>query len=184
MPRLMAFALTEQQMLDKTKTVTRRRGWSFLKEGDTLYAVNKTMGFKKGEKPSRLGMIRVVSVTSEPLNRITPDDVVKEGFTDWTPAQFIEMVVNHYNIQPSEVFNRIEFEHIESFQPSNGNLGAVFFNAACMNCKKLKNGYCRIQAETMFFNKGDPNYPWQWQQNSKGEAWCAAFKDKAAGGAA
>jgi len=55
MPRLMSFALTEQQMRDQSKTVTRRRGWGFLKPGDTLYAVNKVMGFKKGEKPERIG---------------------------------------------------------------------------------------------------------------------------------
>lgn len=36
MPRLMSVAFTEQAVRDRTKTVTRRKGWTFLKPGDRL----------------------------------------------------------------------------------------------------------------------------------------------------
>jgi hypothetical protein len=49
--RLMSFALTEQQILDGTKDVTRRLGWLFLKRGDLIRPVRKCMGLKRGERP-------------------------------------------------------------------------------------------------------------------------------------
>jgi len=36
MPRNISFALTTQQVRNRTKTVTRRAGWLFLKAGDIL----------------------------------------------------------------------------------------------------------------------------------------------------
>lgn len=50
MMRIMSFALTEQQLMDGTKTVTRRVGWANLKPGDRLTAVRKAMGLKKGPR--------------------------------------------------------------------------------------------------------------------------------------
>lgn len=50
MPRNMSFALTMKQINDRSKTITRRLGWWFLKVGDEVNAVNKVMGFKKGER--------------------------------------------------------------------------------------------------------------------------------------
>ena len=46
--RNMSFALTEAQLLDGTKTVTRRLGWTMLKPGDHFRAVRKAMGLRKG----------------------------------------------------------------------------------------------------------------------------------------
>lgn len=37
--RNMSFALTTPQILNRSKTVTRRAGWSFLKPGDIVCAV-------------------------------------------------------------------------------------------------------------------------------------------------
>lgn len=177
MPRLMSFALTTQQIIDKSKTVTRRMGWGFLKPGDTLFAVDKVMGFKRGEKPRHLGMIRVVSVRREPLNLITPEDVAREGFPDWTPAQFVEMVQNHYRVAQDVLMTRIKFEHLEKYRPSNGMEGDAFIDATCTGCKRLRDGYCGIQSATLWCDTDDPNYPWQWQTNSAGVAWCTAFND-------
>lgn len=78
--RLMSFAHTTPQVLARTKTVTRRDGWKNLKPGTVLRAVDKCMGFRKGEHPRELAIIRVVSVRREPLSAITDDDVVREGF--------------------------------------------------------------------------------------------------------
>ncbi len=111
MPRNMSFAMTTDQIRARTKTVTRRFGWRFLKPGDQVRAVVKSMGLKKGEKVQPLAMLRIASVSLEPLNAITPDDVIKEGFPDWTPEQFVQMLVDHYKVDPGAEINRIEFEY-------------------------------------------------------------------------
>ena len=112
MPRNMSFAMTTDQIKDRSKTVTRRFGWASLKPGDEIRAVEKSMGLKKGEKIKPLAMIRVVSVRAEPLNDITQEDVDREGFPDWTPAQFIQMLIDHYQVAPDTTINRIEFEYL------------------------------------------------------------------------
>lgn len=112
MPRNMSFAMTTEQFKNKTKTVTRRFGWDFLKPGDIICGVEKAMGLQKGEKIKKLGMIRIISTRKEPLDAITKDDVIKEGFPDWIPSDFIVMLVLHYNVSPKAMVNRIEFEYI------------------------------------------------------------------------
>ena len=113
MPRNMSFAMTTSQIKNRSKTVTRRFGWYFLKAGDIVNAVEKSMGLKKGEKIKRIAQIRIINVRKEPLNSITQEDVVKEGFPDWTPQQFVDMLVNHYKVNPKSLVNRIEFEYID-----------------------------------------------------------------------
>ena len=112
MPRNMSFALTTEQFINRTKTVTRRFGWGFLKPGDVVCGVEKSMGLKKGEKIKRLGMIRIVSIRSEPLESITSDDVDKEGFPSWDPERFMNMIRSHYGCCRESRINRIEFEYI------------------------------------------------------------------------
>lgn len=112
MPRNMSFAMTTEQIRSRTKTVTRRYGWRFLKPGDVVMAVEKAMGLKKGEKIVRLALLEIVSVREEPLCDITQDDVVKEGFPDWSPAQFIDMLVAHYRVPRELMINRIEFRYL------------------------------------------------------------------------
>lgn len=111
--RNMSFALTAEQFKARTKTVTRRFGWWFLKPGDVVRGVEKAMGLKPGEKIRPLGAIRIISTRPEPLNAITHEDVIKEGFPEWTPDQFVQMLVDHYGVPPDKTVNRIEFEYIE-----------------------------------------------------------------------
>jgi hypothetical protein len=108
----MSFALTTGQFRARTKTVTRRFGWWFLRPGDVVCGVEKAMGLKKGEKVKDLGLIRIVSTRPEPLNAITKEDCIKEGFPYCSPPMFVAMLVNHYRCQPAETVNRIEFEYI------------------------------------------------------------------------
>lgn len=110
--RNMSFAMTTNQVKARTKTVTRRFGWWFLKPGDVVRGVEKAMGLKKGEKIKPLAVIRIISTRSEPLDAITQSDVINEGFPDWTPDQFVQMLVDHYKIDPTKEVNRIEFEYI------------------------------------------------------------------------
>jgi len=112
MPRNMSFAMTTNQIKKKTKTVTRRFGWNFLKPGTDIWAVEKAMGLKKGEKIKKLCLLRVVSVRKEPLNKITKEDCVKEGFPNFEPAGFVDMLCKHYKCKPSDPVNRIEFIYL------------------------------------------------------------------------
>ena len=112
MPRNISFALTTEQFKKQSKDITRRFGWKFLKEGDVLNGVEKSMGLKKGEKIKRLGQIRIVSTRMEPLSAITKEDVIREGFPDWTPEQFIDLILKHHKVTTETPINRIEFEYI------------------------------------------------------------------------
>lgn len=112
MPRNMSFSITTDQVRNKTKFVTRRLGWWFLKPGDIVNTVEKAMGLKKGEKIKRINQIRIVSTRGEPLHDITVEDVTKEGFPWWTIRDFVEMFCEHNKCEPSERVNRIEFEYL------------------------------------------------------------------------
>jgi hypothetical protein len=108
----MSFAMTTEQFKDRSKDLTRRFGWWFLNPGDVVCGVEKAMGLKKGEKIVKLGLIEIVSTREEELQAITPEDVVREGFPEWSPHRFIEMLVNHYGVKPVELVNRIEFKYL------------------------------------------------------------------------
>ncbi len=114
MPRNMSFSMTTEQFKNRTKTVTRRFGWRFLKRGDIVCGVEKAMGLRKGEKVKRLGLIRIVSVRTEPLCFITVEDCKKEGFPCMDPSDFVEMLRDHYGPKVSDLtpVNRIEFEYV------------------------------------------------------------------------
>lgn len=112
MARNISFMLTTEQVRNRTKTVTRRNGWAWLKEGEILNGVNKCQGLKKGEHPVKLATIRAVSVRREPLNAITQEDVIREGFPDWTPAQFVAFYAKHNGGDEHMIVTRIEFEYL------------------------------------------------------------------------
>lgn len=111
MPRNMSFQLTIEQVKNRTKTVTRRLGWTFLRPSDELNAVNRTMGFKQGERPIQLARIRVKDVRRERLNAITQEEVWREGF-DFTPSEFVEFFCRERRIFPTDLITRIEFEYV------------------------------------------------------------------------
>ena len=119
MPRAMSFFLTKQQIINQTKTVTRRNGWKNLKKSDVLWAVEKCMGLKKGEKHKRLAQIEIISVYREPLNEIDYIECMLEGFPDFTPKQFISMYCTANNCPENQIVNRIEFKYLEAPQCSS-----------------------------------------------------------------
>ena len=112
MPRLMSFALTREQILDRSKTVTRRLGWEFLKPGDRLTACAKVMGRKKGEPLDRLAELRVVSVWRERLDLIDAPEVAMEGFPDMPPEEFVRMFCDSMGCAAYADVTRIEFEYV------------------------------------------------------------------------
>lgn len=110
--RNMSFMLTTEQIRNRTKSVTRRMGWSFLKPGDKVQAVEKGMGIRKGEKMNKICTIVIVSNTPEMLIKITPEEVIKEGFPGKSPNWFIDMFCkSHKKCTPVTVINRIEFKY-------------------------------------------------------------------------
>jgi len=113
MPRNMSFMLTTEQIRNKTKDVTRRLKWLFVKPGDILNAVEKGMGLKKGEKVVRICQIRVVSTRLEELNKITKEDCIREGFPQMEPREFVEMFCKHNKCEQTRTINRIVFEYLE-----------------------------------------------------------------------
>lgn len=114
MPRNMSFMLTPEQILNKSKTVTRRQGWSNLKAGDLIQPVKKGMGLSKGEKVEKLGgLIRIISIRREPIYAITADECVLEGFPSMTPDDFIKMYCRANKCSPDFICSRIEFEYLE-----------------------------------------------------------------------
>lgn len=116
--RNMSFMLTTRQMHEGTKTVTRRLGWKFLKPGDRFQAVEKCQGLKPGEKVVPICICEVVSVRREPLNDITNEDVVREGFgpAPWKPGlewfDFVEMFCHEMKCAPDTIVTRIEFKQV------------------------------------------------------------------------
>lgn len=113
MPRNMSFMLTKEQIINKTKTVTRRVGWAFLKVGDILNACEKCQGLKKGDKINKLCQIKVTSTGLEPLNKISYTEVIREGFEDLSPAEFISFFIkSHKGTNSDSLVNRIEFEYL------------------------------------------------------------------------
>lgn len=113
MPRNMSFAMTTEQVARKTKTVTRRFGWWFLKPGDVVQPVEKAMGLQKGEKAKKIGgLIRIVSTRAERLCDIDKADCIREGFPDFEPGNFTDMLQDHYGCDLYDEVNRIEFEYL------------------------------------------------------------------------
>lgn len=124
MPRNISFALTTEQIRDRTKTVTRRLGWRFLKVGDVLNACVKCQGLKPGEEIERLGQIRVVDARREALSEMDhvsllseprpygQGEACREGFPEMTGAEFVTMFCKHMNCDRHTEVTRIEFEYL------------------------------------------------------------------------
>lgn len=123
--RNISFALTTQQVENRTKDVTRRIGWKNLKVGERLQACEKCQGLGKGGKIRRLVVIRVKDVRREPLNSLTGKgkpltqytdrmakrECVREGFPDMSPRQFVKMFCEHNGCSRRRMITRIEFEY-------------------------------------------------------------------------
>lgn len=110
--RLMSVALTEQAVIDRIKTVTRRRGWKFIKPGDRIQLCRKVMGRKVDEPLVKLAVVEVTSVRREPLHAITPGDVIKEGFPQLNAAEFIVFFCKHMQVTADTEVTRIEWRYL------------------------------------------------------------------------
>lgn len=112
--RNISFALTTDQIRNRTKTVTRRMGWSQLRPDTLLQPVVKGQGLKKGEKVEKIGgPIRVVSVNQVTLGDISPQDVYREGFPNMTTREFVQFFKKANGCLKDDIVTRIQFEYVE-----------------------------------------------------------------------
>ena len=115
--RNISFSLTTPQVLARTKTVTRRLGWKFLKPGTLLQPVVKSQGIPKGGTVEKIGgPIRVLSVDRVVLGDITVQDVHREGFPRFTKSQFIRFFKQANGCRRDTVVTRIAFTYDEADQ--------------------------------------------------------------------
>lgn len=119
MPRMISFSMTKQQFVDGTKDVTRRMGWLKAKPGDVLMAVEQAMGLGKGGKVKQLGLIRLVHVSREPLDRIVTErkygaeEVRREGFPEMTTKEFVLFFCEgHRGCKSDSHVTRLEFSKL------------------------------------------------------------------------
>lgn len=111
----MSFALTTQQIIDRTKTVTRRRGWKNLKPGTLIRAVRKGMGLKPGESIEPLAILIVDQVHREPLRHMKQwcrKECAREGFPEMSPEKFIKMFCDHMGGDRDQIVTRIVFRYV------------------------------------------------------------------------
>lgn len=124
----MSVAFTEQQVRDRTKTVTRRKGWwrdkngrQILNPGDRLTLCRKVMGRKKGEPLERICDVEVVSVRREPLRDVIhAGELTKEGFPElddetdaWGAFEFVDRYFTPQGIDPLDDVTRIEWRYLD-----------------------------------------------------------------------
>lgn len=126
MPRLMSVAMTEQAVIERRKTVTRRKGWRFLKAGDRLTLCRKVQGRKPGEPLVRLAEVEIVSVRREPLRELlglnplggvtdySRREMAAEGLPGMHPLEFIDTYfVEAQGMSPYEEVTRIEWRYLD-----------------------------------------------------------------------
>jgi hypothetical protein len=116
----MSFMLTTGQVLDRSKTVTRRSGWLRAKVGDIVQPVRKGMGLKKGDTVERLGPpIRFTDVRRLPLDAgMTWAECQLEGFPSMSPRAFVDMYVEHNGGTRDQLVTRIAFEYLDTGRPA------------------------------------------------------------------
>lgn len=128
MSRLMSVSMTEQAVVERRKTVTRRKGWwldkrgrRLLKPGDHLTLCRKVMGRKPGEPLVRLAEVEVVSVRRETLDLLLRDpyygltEIYAEGVGDLVdgPEDFIHTYFEGaQGIDRTTEVTRIEWRYV------------------------------------------------------------------------
>ena len=114
----MAFTKTIDQMYNYNKTVTRRDGWPSAYCGQIIMAVEKSQGLALGERVKPIHEIQLLTPRWERIDLLLTDrvygesEVILEGFPDWTPQMFVEMLCDLDKKRPDELIHRLEFRHL------------------------------------------------------------------------
>jgi hypothetical protein len=109
----MSFAMTPDAIRDRSKTVTRRLGWTFLTVGDRLQAVDRS---PRAGDFERLAVLEVVDICLEPLAAVLdePNGCAREGLPDLTPVEFARRFTSSMHCSLDTIVTRIEFRYVEA----------------------------------------------------------------------
>ena len=137
MSRLMSVAMTTDAVIERRKTVTRRKGWwldrngrRLLHVGDTLTLCRKVQGRKPGEPIERLAEVEVTDIRREPLcavagpyeitmGQVTWPEVIAEGFPDMHPDDFMDrFFTDAQGIDRLDDVTRIEWRYLQTGDPN------------------------------------------------------------------
>ena len=118
----MSVAFTEAAVRDRTKTVTRRKGWTFLKPGDRLTLCRKVMGRKPGEALERICDVEVVHVQRHALSDLLTcdpqearEEMALEGFPTVVPYEFVRrFFVEAQGMDVGDFVTRIEWRYLDA----------------------------------------------------------------------
>ena len=152
MSRLMSVAFTEQAVRDRTKTVTRRKGWwedkrgrRIIYPGDTLTLCRKVMGRKPGEPLERIAEVLVVDVRREPLSAIRYEGwkgTAREGFPNLPWYEFCRRYFTEaQRIWPDDEVTRIEWAYLDRCFCAENNPGDDPEGCYC-DCSEWGRGWC------------------------------------------
>lgn len=116
MPRRMSCALTSEQVRQHIKTETRRatHTWVNLKPGDPITLIEKGMGLKKGQKQVVLAEAVCVANYLEPLYQISQESVVREGFPQWKPLEFVGFYLAEKGGEAGQIVRVIRWAYVEA----------------------------------------------------------------------
>lgn len=126
----MSVALTEQSVVDRTKTVTRRPGWRFAQPGMRLTLCRKVMGRRRPdgtvEPLVRLAEVEIVSARRERVWDITDEDIAREAVdpglfeeidTDTglpTETAWVAWFCEQMSCRPDDEVTRIEWRYLDA----------------------------------------------------------------------
>lgn len=127
MPRLMSVAMTAEAVVERRKTVTRRKGWLMLKPGDRLTLCRKVQGRRPGEPLERLAEVEVVSTRRESLRKLydgawgnhdqweyAQEEVAREGFPGMRPMLFVrDFFIHAQGMGLDDEVTRIEWRYLD-----------------------------------------------------------------------
>jgi hypothetical protein len=123
----MSCAYTEDAVVARRKTVSRRLNWwldrngrRLLVPGDHLSLCRKVMGRKAGEPLVRLAEVEVLDVRREPLTMLWDPvtdyslaEMTREGFPGMAPIDFVlRYFTGAQGIAPDAEVTRIEWRYV------------------------------------------------------------------------
>ena len=100
-------------------------------------AIEKGQGLKRGEKVQRICTIQILDAHGEPLEEITPADVVLEGFPEMSVDEFIDMFCRVNRAKKCTLqttVNRIAFPFVDDDAPDW--LAVNRTHEECVECAK------------------------------------------------
>ena len=128
----MSVAMTTDAVIERRKTVTRRKGWwtdkngrRLLHVGDTLTLCRKVQGRKPGEPIERIAEVEVISIRREPLLAVAGPyafekealvwpEVIAEGFPGMGPTEFMKrFFLDAQGIGFMDDVTRIEWRYLD-----------------------------------------------------------------------